>query len=66
MKKRAAPHQESKVTKTQTQLEAEKLLNELLDEEPRLRDRGQTRFSPSPDDTLSDEAIQIYRQRLRK
>lgn len=69
MKKKTTPANARQAEKNEALLEAEKLLEELIAEDPRLRvARKQARYSDNGNGEhgIGEDTVQIYRQRLRE
>jgi hypothetical protein len=67
MTKKAGSAKTEHMETNEALLEAEKLLEELIAEDPRLRvARKQASRAGVSEDEISEEAVQIYRQRLRE
>lgn len=67
MAKTEASAKTQQVEKNEAAVEAEKLLTELIAEDPRLKvAREQARYTSNGGNGISEETIQIYRQRLRE
>lgn len=67
MKNKIKTAGKEKKTKIEALQAAELLVNELIEEDPRLKMmRKQSEFSGISEDDVSDESVQIYRQRLRE
>ena len=67
MAKTVASAKTQQAEKNEATVEAEKLLTEMIAEDPRLKvAREQARYASNGGNGIGEETIQIYRQRLRE